>query len=221
MLSRICLAVACHAPGALTRRLRRSHRDLIPLGHDPVVTVTAPSSPLRSLLALAATTIALAAPAAVTAATALRGETVDQGVVQSVTPTALELRRLDGTAVTVSLGPATTVRVNGRAASIEAIVPGDVARAAWTPGQPARLVQVSGVTTARTDQGVIVSRAGRRIVLRTDAGATVTVRLGPRTLLRKANGTTAAPRLLAPGATVRATGVPGQVAQTIVVLARG
>lgn len=154
------------------------------------------------------------------AASARTGETVDQGVVQSVTATSITLRRLDGTSVTVGVAPQTIVRVNDRRSSILAVPPGAVARVTWTEGQPARLVQAVGAPAARTEEGVVVLVAPKRLVIRTATGETITVRLGVRTVVRRANGAIAPRRLLQPGATVRASHVPGSPALSVIVLAR-
>ncbi len=90
----------------------------------------------------------------------------------------------------------------------------------WTDGAPARLVQAVGAATARTDEGVVLVSAPKRLVLRSASGETVTVRLGPATVLRRANGAAIARRRLVVGATVRASRVPGSPALSVVLVAR-
>lgn len=156
----------------------------------------------------------------VAGARAAAGETVDRGVVQSVSDGALALRRLDGTTVTVTVGPATTVRVNGRKASLAAIAPGFVAQAFHAGSAPARLVRAVGTVSLRTEEGTVVAAGLRLLTLRTAAGGTVAIALGPGTVVQRPNGRQAARRALRPGMTVRATYAPGRAAELVVILAR-
>ena len=80
---------------------------------------------VRSLLVVAVALLALALPAL---AAAGRGEVItDRGVVQSISPAEITLRELDGTVVTLPVGPATRVRVNGAPARLADVRPGFVA----------------------------------------------------------------------------------------------
>ncbi len=64
-----------------------------------------------------------------------------EGVVQSISATAVTVRQLDGTTVAVPIGRQTAVYVNGRSARLGAARPGDVLVASWTGGQPATVVR--------------------------------------------------------------------------------
>lgn len=153
-------------------------------------------------------------------ATAATAEIVDQGVVQTVAADALTLRRLDGTTVTVAVGPVTIVRVNGRRATVEAVQPGFVARVFHEASGPARLIRAVGTVTSRVDEGTVVTRAGATVTLRTTTGATVTVKLGLATVIQGPNGRRLTRLVLRPGALVRVTSVPGRPADLVVVLQR-
>lgn len=179
-----------------------------------------PRRPAPSALALVVLALTCIATALAPVASARATANVDQGVVQSVTATTIEIRRLDGSTLAVGIDAATVVRLNGRRSAIEAVPPGAVARVTWTDGAPATLVQAVGSATARTDEGVIVAVALPRLVVRTATGQTVTVRLGPATVLRRANGAVILRRALKVGATVRASAVPGRPALSVVLLAR-
>ncbi len=93
---------------------------------------------------------------------------VDRGIVQSVSSSALVLRALDGSTVTITIGPATRVRVNGQPASIGDIRPGFVAAALHDGAQPAVEVRAFGKVRVplQVDRGVIVSVGGGSIRLR-------------------------------------------------------
>ncbi|HET9937623.1 MAG TPA: hypothetical protein VFQ28_02450, partial [Gaiella sp.] len=79
---------------------------------------------MRALCAAVAVCASLVA-----AAPALAADRVERGIVQSLGPTTIVLRALDGTDVAVGLAPATRYRLNGRAASPGQILPGFVAEA--------------------------------------------------------------------------------------------
>ena len=210
------------ASWGFTRRLPSSHRDLIHDDHDQSVHRPTTSPPRPALVARAALLLALTALVLVLvpAAQARTSANVDQGVVQSVSATSIEIRRLDGSMLSVGVDGATVVRLNGRRSTIEAVPPGAVARVTWTDGAPATLVQAVGSAAARNDEGVIVSVALPRIVVRLATGETVTVRLGPATVLRRPNGAVVLRRALKVGATVRTSYVPGKPALSVVLLAR-
>jgi hypothetical protein len=60
-----------------------------------------------------------------------------QGVVQSVAPSTVVVRELDGTIVGVPIGARTKVTVDGKSARIGDVKPGYVLVATWKAGQPA------------------------------------------------------------------------------------
>jgi hypothetical protein len=80
------------------------------------------------------------APAAVNA-TALHGEQISQGVVQSVSAKAVVLKTLDGSTVSVPVDAKTRVLVNGKTALLREVKPGFVATAKWKPGRATQLLQ--------------------------------------------------------------------------------
>ena len=75
----------------------------------------------RLLLAAAVALLAVGAPAAAA------DRVVERGIVQSIDPTAVVLRALDGTDIAVRLGPGTRFRLNGVAVTFADIRPGLVA----------------------------------------------------------------------------------------------
>lgn len=120
-------------------------------------------------------------------ATGFTSRLTDQGIVQSVSASAVVLRALDGTAVTIAVDSGTLVSLNGRPASISGLGPGLVAtvvhpeggtaleiRATGQPPPPPRRVRV-------TDQGAVQDIGGDEIVLRGRDGSTITLALGPDT----------------------------------------
>ena len=124
----------------------------------------------------------LAAPVAATAASHTRE--VDRGVVQSVAATHIVLRELDGTLVSVAVTPGTRVFVNGRRAALADLQPGFVAAVTHNGPAPATAVRAFGRVQTTVDHGVVVSREGRILTIRTDAGAALTFRLTLRTKIR-------------------------------------
>jgi hypothetical protein len=123
------------------------------------------------LAALAFTGPAVAAPSELV---------VDRGVVQSVTTSGIVLRELDGSVVSLVVGPATRVRLNGLPATLADVRPGFVAGVVHDGTAPAILVRAFG---RLVDRGAIVSTAGRQLTIRADSGQTLTFRVGARTLI--------------------------------------
>lgn len=173
-------------------------------------------SPLvaSTLVSVLAAACWLAAPPEAVAAAR---EDVNRGVVQEVSPTAITLRALDGSSLTITIGPGTMIRVNGRAASLSTVRPGFVATAFHDGAAPARLVRAVGTLAREVAQGTVVRRANGVLTVRTDAGTVLEVRLGARTAIRRTNGVPARRGALRPGRWVRITYVPGRVADLVVV----
>jgi len=109
---------------------------------------------------------------------------VDRGVVQSVSPSHIVLRELDGGVLTISVGPRTHVFLNGRPAALTDIQPGFVAAVTRKGDEPALAIRAFGRVQATVDRGVIVSRVGRVLTIQTDDGATMSFRLTVRTKIR-------------------------------------
>ena len=103
------------------------------------------------------------------AAPAAAADRVERGIVQSLGPTAIVLRALDGSDVSVGLVPTTRYRLNGRAASPGEILPGFVAEAVRGTTGAAVVVRAFGAA-GRTEAGVLVRRGAGALVLRRASG---------------------------------------------------
>ncbi len=102
------------------------------------------------------------------------GRVVERGIVQSVGPATVVLRALDGSEVTVAVGPATRVRLNGRAATLAMVrrtgerlrIPVTRATRAWSGTATMALrtlrsgMQVQIVRTAKGAARVVLVLAG-------------------------------------------------------------
>lgn len=133
---------------------------------------------LRLLTAVAAVA-ALAIPA--TALSAPSGLTEDKGIVQSVSPTQIELRALDGTVNSFAVSTATRVRINGRPGALMDIRPGYVATVRHNGDRPAVLVRAFGKRALIATRGIVSSLTRNSITVGTDAGP-VTIALDRRTV---------------------------------------
>jgi hypothetical protein len=133
---------------------------------------------VRRALVVILLALVVAAPAA-----AGRGATVDRGVVQSISPTQIVLRGLDGGTHSFSIAPRTVVLLNGVTSSTFAIQPGFSAAVTHTSAGKATLIRAFGKPRAakQTDKGVIVSVAPTLLVLRQVDGTKVSVSVGPQT----------------------------------------
>jgi hypothetical protein len=100
------------------------------------------------------------------------------GIVQSATAGAVVVKELDGSTVSVPVGPSTHVFVDGLRATVSGIQPGFVASATWKAGKAADelLVFDPSATVA-----VVQSVSTRAVVVTTAAGKTVTVHVTPKT----------------------------------------
>jgi hypothetical protein len=126
------------------------------------------------LLAIVASLLAVAPAAAAE-------RVVERGIVQSIDASAVVLRALDGTDVTVALGPGTRFRLNGRAATIDLIRPGLVAEAVTDGLGPARVLRAFGRPGRTIERGVIVRLGPRTLVVQRDGGGRIRVAWGLRT----------------------------------------
>jgi hypothetical protein len=106
---------------------------------------------------------------------------VERGIVQSIDATAVVLRALDGTDVTVALGPATRLRLNGTAVSLDRIRPGLVAEAVTVGPGPARVLRAFGRVEPRVERGALFRLRAAALVLRGNAGGRVVIPFGART----------------------------------------
>jgi hypothetical protein len=169
---------------------------------------------VKALLALLAACAALAAAAAAGAA----GGLVERGIVQSVGPAEILLRALDGTEVTVAVGPATRVRLNGRAAALAEIRRGFVAEAVTVDDGPAVVLRAFGRAAQSGVVGELVRIGPRALVVRRDAGARLRIAVTPRTRIWR--GSDRVPlRVLRPGMRLQVVRAPNGTARVVLVLA--
>ena len=122
---------------------------------------------LRLLMAVAAV-VALAVPAAALSAPADIAN--DQGIVQLVSPTQIELRALDGSVASFAVSAATRVRVNGLSAQVTDIRPGYVATVTHDGDRPAVLIRAFGKPALNRSRGIVSSVTRTSITVDSDAG---------------------------------------------------
>jgi hypothetical protein len=152
---------------------------------------------VRALLVLLAACAALAAATPATAA----DRVVERGIVQAAGPTAIVLRALDGTEITVPVGPETRYRLNGRRAVSGAVRRGLVAEAVTIGSGPALVIRAFGRVADRTEVGRLVRARPRLLVLRRVPGDTIRIPLTARTVVWRAGGRVGV-RALRPGLSV-------------------
>ena len=161
-----------------------------------------------------AAALALAAPALAA------DRVIERGIVQSVGPSAVVLRALDGTDVTVPVGPATRVRLNGRAAALAAVSPGLVAEAVRVGSGTAVALRAFGRASGRVERGRLERVITRARVLRRWPGDTVRVRISGRTVVWRGTRTADA-ALLRRGLQVMAVLSPAGAARVVLVQGGG
>jgi len=98
------------------------------------------------------------------------GRVIERGIVQSVGPATVVLRALDGSEVTVAVGPATRVRLNGRAATLAMVRRGFVAEAATTANGRAVVIRAFGRAAEEAVVGELVRIRPEVIVVRSGTG---------------------------------------------------
>jgi len=109
---------------------------------------------------------------------------VERGIVQSVTPTVVVLRALDGVDIQVEIGPGTRLRLNGLPATLADIRPGLVAETIRYGTRPAVRLRAFGRLAPSTEQGRLVAVRDTALVLRTSAGR-IRIPLSPATVVRR------------------------------------
>jgi hypothetical protein len=109
---------------------------------------------------------------------------VERGIVQSITPSAVVLRALDGVDVQVAIGPGTRIRLNGRPARLADIRPGFVAETVRRGARPALRLRAFGRVAPVTEQGRILAVRDTALVLRIAAGH-VRIPLAATTVVRR------------------------------------
>lgn len=169
---------------------------------------------MKALLALVAAYAAIAAAAPAGAA----GGLVERGIVQSVGPAGIVLRALDGTEVTVEVGPATRVRLNGRAATLAEIRRGLVAEAVTAGAGPAVVIRAFGHVSQGGVVGELVRIGSRALVVRPDTGARLRIAVTRRTRAWRGSDRVAL-RALRPGMRVQVVRAPNGSARVVLVLA--
>lgn len=155
-----------------------------------------------------------------TAGAGLRELTIDRGIVQSVSPTEIVLRELDGSSVALPVNGDTRVLLNGSPAQLADIQPGFVAAVAHNGTRPARLIRAFGRVAANADRGVITSVSGRQFTLRRADGSQLTLRITPSTRVRL-NGFPATAAAIRPGRLARVTYTAGGKAKLVQLVGRG
>jgi len=152
---------------------------------------------MRTRLALLSICLIGALLAAGAASARMGNLVVDKGIVQSVSAGQVVLRALDGSTITITVGPKTRVFLNDIPAPLSAIQPGYVAGALHDGSKPAVYVRAVGRAPLVVDKGVIMSVSAGSLVLRTAAGP-VTITVGPSTAVML-NGQPASVTDLRPG----------------------
>jgi len=142
--------------------------------------------------------------------------TIDRGIVQSVTPTVLVLRGLDGIDVDVPLGPGTRFRLNGLAATLADVRPGFVAETVRYGARPAVRVRTFGRLATTTERGRLVAVREGSLVVRARAGRT-RIPISSHTVVRR-RGRVAALRILRVGMRVEVVRALDGSAQVVRVL---
>ncbi len=158
--------------------------------------------------------LACAGPAVAT----MQDPTIDKGIVQSVSSSSIVLRGLDGSELTLALGPLTVVRLNGVGASVGDLRPGFVATVTHNGDRPARIVRAFG-TLKVVEQGTVESISRQAIVVRRADGTLVTIAVGSETKVRKF-GRPAPRSAVKAGRLVRVTFAPGSPAKLVAVVRR-
>jgi len=138
---------------------------------------------------------------------------LDRGIVQSVSASQLVLRALDGSTITITVGPKTKVFLNDAPAPLSAIQPGYVVGALHDGSRPAVYVRAVGRAPLVVEKGTIVSVAAGSLVLKTPAGL-VTITVGPSTGVQL-NGRPATLADLRPGYAAEVTHRGSEPALTI------
>jgi len=171
---------------------------------------------MRTLL-VASAALGLALPGVAGAAPG--GLTTDRGVVQSVSATEIVLRELDGSVVSLAVGPATRVQLNGRPALLASVQPGFVASVVHNGSRPAVVVRAFGRAASVTDRGAVTALTPTAITLRTQDGTQVTIPLDSATRFRRF-GRPVRTGAARPGAFVAVTHPVGGAARVVSVLKR-
>ena len=164
--------------------------------------------------------VAACAALAATSAAAASDRVVERGIVQSVGPGAVVLRALDGTDITVPVGSATRVRLNGRAATLAAVTPGLVAEAVRVGSGTAVALRAFGPASGRVETGRLMRVRPRALVLRRGPGDTVRIGVSARTVVWRGSSRAGA-GVLRRGMQVTIALAPTGSARVVLVQGRG
>jgi len=146
------------------------------------------------------------------------GRVIERGIVQSVGPATVVLRALDGSEVTVAVGPATRVRLNGRAATLAMVRRGFVAEAATTGNGPAVVIRAFGRAAEEAVVGELVRIRPQVIVVRSGTGERLRIPVTRATRAWRGTATVAL-RTLRSGMQVQIVRTPKGAARVVLVLA--
>jgi hypothetical protein len=168
---------------------------------------------VKALFVLVAVCAALVAAAPSAAA----GRMVERGIVQSVGPAEVVLRALDGTEVSVPVGPATRIRLNGRPATLTEVRRGLVAEAVTVGDGPAVVIRAFGRLAQEAVVGELVRIRPRALVVRGETGAQTRIAVTRSTRARDGTARIAL-RALRPGMRVQVVRAPNGSARLVRVL---
>ena len=145
------------------------------------------------------------------------GRDAERGIVQSVAPAAIVLRALDGTEVTVAVGPETRVRLNGRAATLAMVRRGFVAEAVSSGSGPALVIRAFGRAAEEAVVGKLVRVRPQVIVVRSGTGERLRIPVTRGTRAWRGTATVAL-RKLRGGMQVQIVRTPNGAARVVLVL---
>ncbi len=165
---------------------------------------------MKAVLLLVAVCAALVAAAPSAAA----GRVVERGIVQSVGPASVVLRALDGTDVTVPVGPATRIRLNGRPAKLTQVRLGLVAEAVTVSDGPAVVIRAFGRVAQEPVVGELVRIRPRALVVRSDTGGRLRIAVTRSTRVRQGTARLAL-SALRPGMRVQVVRAPNGSARVV------
>jgi hypothetical protein len=168
---------------------------------------------VKALFVLVAVCAALVAAAPSVAA----GRVVERGIVQSVGPASVVLRALDGTDVTVPVGPATRIRLNGRPARLSAVRSGFVAEAVTVGDGPAVVIRAFGRAAQEAVVGELVRIRPHALVVLGDTGGRLRIAITRSTQARQGSARVAL-GALRPGMRVQVVRAPNGSARVVRVL---
>jgi len=169
---------------------------------------------VKTAVVVAAVCAALVAAAPSSAA----GRVVERGIVQSVGPATVVLRALDGTEVTVAVGPETRVRLNGRAVTLAMVRRGFVAEAVTAGAGPAIVIRAFGRVADEAVVGELVRIRPQLIVVRIGTGERLQIPITRATRAWRGTATVAL-RTLSSGMQVQIVRTPKGAARIVLVLA--